>query len=87
METDERRTTLHEGRSEDGDFRRVYLVQGFVLFLSFPEQDKRNKPKNQMNQIPTTQREMVPGIVFFFGSRPATKRAGCRARKTPGWRV
>jgi len=40
-------------------------VRGSVLSLSFPDQEKRNKPKkldrpiNQLDQIPATCREML----------------------------
>jgi len=50
---------------EGDDSEEVYLVRGSVLSLSFPDQEKRNKPKkldrpiNQLDQIPATCREML----------------------------
>ena len=50
------------GESEDGEFLAVYLVRGSVLSLSFVEPNKRDRPLDQMNQLPATRREIVPDV-------------------------
>ena len=57
------RPGLSRVRGGGGDSEAVYLVRGSVLSLSFVEPTNETDQGNQMNQIPATRREMVPGSV------------------------
>ena len=59
----------------------MHLVRGCVLFMSFPEQGTRNKPKKPHEQDPRSRREMIAAPLYLQdldrGPLSFLRRNGC----------